>query len=173
MYYCQHCIRATSESILSVHKVFTNSDGSIAFLQISQPFLAHSASDEFFILPDVGIYNRGCDASQTTRLVPLPQHLQALIRIPLGFVNAGLFPLLLLLLWKIPPRTTLCSSAMKNGSALCTSVAKMYQTESRVITFSLRTGWWKTLWTWHKSPLMVHYFAQKWRGWHYSKRLNN
>lgn len=82
--------KATWESIASVNKVFTNCDGSITFLQISQSFLTHNASDEFFILHVVGINSPGSDATRSNKLVPLPRHLQALIHIPLGFINAGL-----------------------------------------------------------------------------------
>jgi hypothetical protein len=82
--------RAVLDSVPSIHKVFTNYDGSITFLQISLLSLADSASDDFFILHDVGIKTPGSDASRPTRLVPLPRHLQALIHIPLGFVNMRL-----------------------------------------------------------------------------------
>ena len=51
--------RAALDSVPSIHKVFTNYDGSITFLQISPLSLADSATDEFFILHDVRIKRRG------------------------------------------------------------------------------------------------------------------
>jgi WD40 repeat protein len=78
------------ESISSVGKVLTSFDGTIAFLQVAAPFIyTHKVHDEFFILHTAGITNPQCDVGQQTRLIPLPRHLQALIQVPIGFVNAA------------------------------------------------------------------------------------
>jgi WD40 repeat protein len=76
-----------SDSLPSIYKIFSSHDGSLIFLQTSPLYLADSASNEFFVLHDVGIYNSGQGANRSIRLVPLPRHLQALIHVPLGFVN--------------------------------------------------------------------------------------
>ena len=77
-------------SIPSVNRVFTSYDGSMAFLQVAAPFiLTRKVHDEFFILHTVGISNSDSDICPHTRLIALPRHLQSLIQVPIGFVNAG------------------------------------------------------------------------------------
>jgi WD40 repeat protein len=76
-------------SVTSVEKVFISCDGCVIFLQISKLFLTNKMCDEFFILRTANISNLDFDADRHIKLVPLPRHLQASIRIPLAFVDAA------------------------------------------------------------------------------------